>query len=414
MAALFNTYPPLTNLSESPIIYNLQDSTAAPADSSSYQMVLDLKVYQGDTTTDEPATAQFTLNKFPVLHRSGLYSTANFDVSNIINSYMTASLVDEYESALESTQFWFRAEAYSKWKESGVYVTSSHQLSGTRLALPGYNLWGENELLYSGSGAAQFEDYITRWPILSCVPTNVSQSISTLDNPLYFSTYNKANAPYDIPAYYKIKTNLGDITTHIAAADPFSNSYHTVTQYVINTEELSSASLADWIEVEALDSGLNTLGTPLHWEIDCQKKYTPVTVIFKNRYGGFDNFEFSLVSRQSFDVQTKGFKSNALQTDEAAYNRYYGEQTYFTEGAETLTVNSDYVDEGMNDFFKQLMASDEIYWVMNGDISDAGIYADLQPLTLLSKNLQFKTEEVDKLIQYQFVFKYGTPFKLTL
>jgi len=412
MAASFNTYPPLTNLSESPIIYNLQDASGDTSNDS-YQMVLDLKVYQGDTTTDEPATAQFTLNKFPVEHRSGLYKTANFDVSNIINSYMTASLVDEYESALESTQFWFRAEAYSKWKVAGSYVTSSHQLSGTRLALPGYNLWGENENLYSGS-SEQFEDYVTRWPILSCVPTDVSQSISTLDNPLYFSTYNKANSPYTIPAYYRVKTNLGTIVTHNSAADPFSNSYHTVNQYVINTDELSSASLADWIEVEALDSGLSVLGTPLHWEIDCQKKYTPVTIIFKNRYGGFDNFEFSLVSRESFDVQTKEYQSNALQTDEAVYNRYYGKQTYFTEGHETLTVNSDYIPESMNDFFKQMMASDEIYWVLNGDMSDTGIYADLQPLVLVSKNLQFKKEEVDKLINYQLTFKFGTPFKLTL
>jgi len=413
MAANFNTLPPLTNLSESPIIYNLQDGTS-DVNNDSYQMVLDLKVYQGDVTTDEPATPQFTLNKFPVRHWSDLYSTANFDVSNIINSFMTSSLVDEYENALESTQFWFRAEAYSKWKVGGAYVTSSHWTSGQRLALPGYNLWGENELLYSGSGAAQFEDYVTRWPILSCVPTNVSQSISTLDNPIYFSTYNKANAPYDIPAYYRIKSSAGFIVDRVAESNPFSNSYHTVTQYLITTDELASASLADWIEIEALDSSLNTLGTPLHYEIDCQKKYTPVSIIFKNRYGGFDNFEFSLVSRQSFDVQTKNYKSNALQSDEAVYNRYYGEQIYYTEGGETLTVNSDFVDESMNDFFKQLMASDEIYWVLNGDMSDPGIYADLQPLTLLSKNLQFKKEEVDKLIQYQFVFKYGTPYKLTL
>lgn len=411
MAASFNTYPPLTNLSESPIIYNLQDSSGDTSNDS-YQMVLDLYVWQGNNTT-KPSSVQYTLNKFPVEHRSGLFKTANFDVSNIINSYMTASLVDEYEDALVSTQFWFEAEAYSKWKSGGSYVTSSHQTSGPRLALPGYNLWGENENLYSSS-AEQFEDYVTRWPILSCVPTDVSQSISTLDNPLYFSTYNKANSPYTIPAYYKVKSNLGDIVTHVAAASPFVSSSDTVTQYVINTDELSSASLADWIEVEALDSGLSTLGTPLHWEIDCQKKYTPVTIIFKNRYGGFDNFEFSLVSRQSFDVQTKEYQSNALQSDEASYNRYYGRQTYYTEGRESLTVNSDFVDESMNDFFKQLMASDEIYWVLNGDIADTGIYADLQPLTLVSKNLQLKSEEVDKLIQYQFVFEYGTPFKLTL
>jgi len=72
------------------------------------------------------------------------------------------------------------------------------------------------------------------------------------------------------------------------------------------------------------------------------------------------------------------------------------------------------VDEGYNDFFKQLMVSDEIYQVLDASTFNLGMFAELQPLTLLSKNLQFKKQEVDKLINYQFTFKYGTPFKLTL
>lgn len=412
MAANFQTTPPLTNLSESPIVYNLQDGTSLPT-SESYQMVIDLFVWQGNITSDKPSSPTFTLNKFPVRHRSDLYDTANFDVSNIINSYMTASLVDEYASATTSTPFWFTAEAYSKYKSSGTYVTTSHDTTETTLALPGYNLWGENENLYSSSNE-QFEDIVTRQPILSCIPTTVSQSISTLENPLYFSAYNKADGSYTEPAYYRVKSSEGTIITHTAVSSPDTLSDNTVQPYVINTNQLASASAADWIEVEALDSGFSTIGTPLHWEINCQKKFTPVSIIFKNRYGGFDNFEFSLVSRESFDVQTKEYQSNALNSDEAVYNRYYGKQTYFTEGNETITVNSDYVEEEFNDVFKQLMASDEIYWVLRGDTSDTGIYADLQPLTLVSKNLQFKKEEVDKLINYQLTFKFGTPYKLTL
>ena len=40
--------------------------------------------------------------------------------------------------------------------------------------------------------------------------------------------------------------------------------------------------------------------------------------------------------------------------------------------------------------------------------------ANLIPLTVMSKTFNEKKEEVDKLIQYSFTFKYSTPHKLKL
>jgi hypothetical protein len=35
-------------------------------------------------------------------------------------------------------------------------------------------------------------------------------------------------------------------------------------------------------------------------------------------------------------------------------------------------------------------------------------------MSIVSQNIQFKTGVVDKLIQYQFEFQYGQPYKLIL
>ena len=411
MAASYNTYPPLVVLSESPIIYNLQDSSA-DVDKDSYQMMLDLFVWKGSSSA-KPATPLFTLSKYPIEHKSGLYYTANFDVSNIVDSYMTSSLADVYENEESENQLYIAAEAYSRWKVSNSYVTSSHQSGGQRTVMNGYNLWGEMELLQSSS-EYQIEDIINKNPIISSLPQNVSQSLSNISVPYYFSVLNAQQSPYVYPDTVEVESSNGFSKTFtLPGAASYDSSSLRISNLVISGSDWDSIEGSSWVNITAYD-GTTPYDNPINIDLTCQKKYTPVRIIFKNRFGAFDNFEFSLVSQNTFEVDTKEFKSNALNTDEAAYNRYNGTKTYYSDGVETLTVNSDYIDESFNDFFKQMMASDEIYWVMDRDDADNGLWANLQPLTLISKNLQFKKQEVDKLINYQLTFKYGTPYKLTL
>jgi hypothetical protein len=420
MAADFSTdgLPPLLNLAESPIIYNLFDGSS-DIDKDSYQMCLDVRIWRG-ALSDITSADLYTLCKFgipyPVVGITGV--TANFDISNIINSYMQDSLADGYYNTLKENQWFFSAQAYSKWKVNGSYVTSTKNNDGNaKRVLDGYYKWGERQLLYSSS-EEPFSNLVENWPILSAVPTEVSQSISDITKPFYFSglNFNDKAPEVQIPRFYVIEGSNGASITHIQSNDSsalLNNSYLTAYNYVITGSDAVFEG-SEWVNIKSYGNSSNLLGTPINIKIDCQKKYTPTRIIFKNRYGAFDNFEFALVSNNSFEVNTREYESNALNSNFAEYNRYYGTKTFYSEGRETLTVNSDYVDERYNDFFKQLMVSDEIYQVLDASTFNLGMFAELQPLTLLSKNLQFKKQEVDKLINYQFTFKYGTPFKLTL
>jgi hypothetical protein len=64
--------------------------------------------------------------------------------------------------------------------------------------------------------------------------------------------------------------------------------------------------------------------------------------------------------------------------------------------------------EQYNEIFKQLLVSEEIYWVYDEDNND------LRPITIATQNVTFKTGVVDKLIQYQFDFNWGQGYKLIL
>ena len=421
MAADFNSYygvPPDVNLSESPIVYTLSDTSSDPT-KDSYQMALDIYIWRGNVTGQATAD-KFTLYKYPIkLDVVGITQyDANFDVSNIVNSYMQDSLVAGYNLTTKENQWFLFAQAYSRWKVGNSYVTSTKQFSDTRKVLDGYFKWGERQSLNESPDS--FNSLVENWPILSCVPSNLSQSISDITKPFYFSglNYSDEGGNSSFPRFYEINSSNGSSITHIQSNDSIAiqnNSLLTVNNYVITGSD-DVFQGAEWFNIISYGETMNQLGEPVNVKIECQKKYTPTRIIFKNRYGAFDNFEFALVSNNSFEVETKEYKSNALNVTEPVYNRYDGYKTFYSDGIETLTVNSDYVDERFNDFFKQLMVSDEIYQVLepSESVNNFGIKAELQPLILLSKNLQFKKQEVDKLINYQFTFKYATPFKLTL
>jgi hypothetical protein len=81
---------------------------------------------------------------------------------------------------------------------------------------------------------------------------------------------------------------------------------------------------------------------------------------------------------------------------------------YIVDTKQTLQVNTNWVNEDYNDIFKQLMVSDEIYWVYN-EATNA-----VRPLSIASSDIQFKTGVVDKLIQYTFEFTLGQSYKLIM
>jgi hypothetical protein len=89
------------------------------------------------------------------------------------------------------------------------------------------------------------------------------------------------------------------------------------------------------------------------------------------------------------------------------YNDYDSSiQNYITDSTLKLSVNTDYVSEDYNEIFKQLMVSDEIYWLYDQPNNK------VRPLAMDTSRFNIKTNVVDKLIQYSFEFTQGQGYKL--
>ena len=430
MAVTILNYPATSSLVESPVLFQVNDTTDAPT-SSSFQFVCDLYHWQGDIVTDKPTTPSYTLNKFPVTDYTGNPGTI-FDVSPILNSTMSASLADIYQGTFVQpihAPRWFTAEFYGKYLNTTTqtYVTTSHQsVTGwdNFVALNGYNLWGERTGNAGLTSLTPFSQSVVNYPILSTVPTDATQSLLNLDVPYYFSVYNLKDNDTQGQVYQaEISTDVPSSTYTINLDS--ANAYTTSSRVAPNTliEPFMFATMSQDGGSEVYIEVQDSLGAPIGQNItldisQCQKKYEPQRIIFKNRYGAFDQFDFGLVSKRSFSTNVKSYKQNALETPlYSTYDTFKGDALYYTEGIETLTVNTDYIDESFNEFFKGMLVSDEIYLVTakpEATIDEDGLKATLLPLVLTNNIVQFKTGVVDKLIQYTFEFKFSTPYKLTL
>ncbi len=155
---------------------------------------------------------------------------------------------------------------------------------------------------------------------------------------------------------------------------------------------------------------ITEVGQCIRFETKCEEKYPNVRIKWKNRFGQYDFLNFDMVSKEAFSTTRKTYQPavGSWNNSTLEYNQWESSiQNYVSDSTQTISVNSDWLSEDYNELLKQLVSSDEIYWIYNDE-------GDIRPLAITTSNIRFKTGVVDKLIQYSFDFKYGQNYKLIL
>jgi len=131
-------------------------------------------------------------------------------------------------------------------------------------------------------------------------------------------------------------------------------------------------------------------------------KYNPYRITFRNRFGVMEDLWFFKKSTVSMSVKSEEFRANQLTSrinarelsigyDNTAITR--SSQEYNKNGVEKITINSGFVDEALNESFKQLMLSEEVeLYDFNNDIRSA--------VKIKDSELKLKTSTNNKLINY--------------
>jgi hypothetical protein len=381
--------PTFVSLAQSPLIFTLAENTAVIT-SSSFQYTADLFIWSGSVGA-APTASNYVLVKFPNLSNVGI-----FDVSRIVNSTLT-----DYLQATPSSARYYKINANWQYKSGSTWITGSNVTSSVYTAIDGYSTFQEaiSQPVYEKT---------PYWPLMTDGP--VTQS-AFIDN--YGTSGIYVGATGDtLPNRIYYEGSNGDIQ-YVNVFTTGSSTTQLIADYPIGPGEASfplSKIGLEWYIVRA-QNGNDPIGASIRYDIVCPQKYPNVRIKWKNKYGQFDYFNFYGSSNQSFSTSQKVYQPTigSWTSNQLTYQKYEtGISNYTVSDIQTLVVNTQFIPQDYNDIIKQMLVSDEIYWVYDEA-------ADLvRPLSIVNNNLRFKTGVVDKLIQYTFTFDLGQPYKLII
>jgi hypothetical protein len=394
---------------QSPIVFSVLESTQAYT-SSEFQYTANLYIWSGNM--NQSGSYVYQARKYPNPSGSGI-----FDFSKFINSTLT-----DLAATNPSNIKYYKAEFGWQYATGSTYVSQPGGLTpvtcstgGTMFkAYDGYNLFPQ-QINTSLSASDSYWSFMTDMG-------SVTQSVLITDTTLISSTKG-------------LNIWLGASDNFVPSKIACTASYENGTQASSSTA-LSTGSTSTSQQIGHLPSSPGDNGWPGYWpttaslstykfnaysgsvvvatlnyEVVCEQYYTPVRIAWKNRFGQFDWLNFYKRHNNTFNTDQRVYQPQlgTWQSQTLSYNQYQtAQQRYIVDATEVLDVNTNWLSDGYNEIMKQLMVSDEIYWLTD---QTAGT---VKPLTIKTNSLQFKTGVNNKLIQYTLSFDIGQPYKLLL
>ena len=177
-----------------------------------------------------------------------------------------------------------------------------------------------------------------------------------------------------------------------------SNTGRTITA---GTTELYTVATSKWYTIPRVSGSLNKLSilsssdvVLATWDFTpiCEPKYTPVVIDFINKYGAWQREFFFKASKTNISIESNDY--NVMQSS-SNYDVLQGQKRSFnTNGMETISVNSGYVNEDFSSNIKQLLMSERIL-------------IDNKPAVCKTKSLELMKNINNHMINYSLEFEFA-------
>jgi len=138
----------------------------------------------------------------------------------------------------------------------------------------------------------------------------------------------------------------------------------------------------------------------------CEKKYTPYSIHFMNKLGGFESFDFRKVSRKTLELEKKVYQQQAyrmdssgavsLRTSNGVMNDT--DTTYGVSYKEKMKLYADITSDVEYQWLVELITSPIVYF------DDAGV---LVPVTITDTSYEFKKVINDKITSLSINIELG-------
>lgn len=362
-------------------------------------MKYEIKIYTG-TQTPVPSDIQYTIikNTYEATISGSTYDIAPIEISELIRDYL---YTDYYTEAIDAVWIEITNTHYSGLNGSGSVVGSV--ITSEYLAFDGFGYFEEGDN-----------------PRQSTNPSSDSYTPQLLqDNTtVYFVKGQDIKIPIFAESLATITYTTGGASSYWEAVDDFWDVYDvswatTATTIVISDDGdtnqkiqyvniTGTENLSDGDTI-TITNGVYTDTTIITLREICEPKFTPYRVIFYNKYGALQDIWFDKKSIQTLNVKSSNFQRSIIEFDSslggADYSVYkHSKRRFNIEGTESITLNTGFIIEDLNDPLKQLLLSESV-WIDNG--------SNVYPVNVASSSIQEKTSVNDKLIQYTIDFEYA-------
>ena len=312
---------------------------------------ISLYVWEG-LSTGQPSTPQYRIDK----SRIDTHNNITIEIAELVRDYLEITFNDDYSSHTR----WVRA-VVEYYDDSDNPYTYSNPQGFTFIATDGYG--------YFEDGA---NPELSRHALIS------SSNI-----------YLPENTAGKLPIFAE---GVGKVA--IDGSDTQITDNGNTNQKIQYVTIPSNSSI-----IQVYDTDDTTLLKTISVTNVCEPKFTPYKITFVNKYGAFQDLYFFKKSSESTNVTDEVFKRNIITNTSSNYQTSEGQkQRYNVNSNTTLSLNTGFVKEDMNQTIEELFFSENVWIRYEGKTL---------PVIPSTKSLQYKTVLNDKLINYTVDFNFA-------
>jgi hypothetical protein len=381
MAKLINT--------RSPFFIKVSDSTLDTAK-------LELYIYEGiKNTTNLAPDLKYTIEKSELEGNNIIV----FEISELVRDYIET----KYDGEYDSYTVWVNP-VITATNEFGGTITSptiTPSVSGQFIATEGYGYFEEGAnpdfdegLMMSEGTIYRVNDRSVNIPVSAETTNSIafrlngdtisSVTISDNDNTNQKIQYIASDSNSTADSYKERVLEAGGVFEYNRCLEAF--------------EEAVDIGAVDEVYINYTNDTETRTKILKVKTFDCSK-YEPIRVTFVNKYGALQDLYFTRRSNESINITSQDYKASVFDFTSLSYDQTAHQQrTLNLIGKESVTLNTDYIDESCNEHIKQLMLSEQIWMTRLTDEEK------IVPLKLKSNSLELKKRVNDRLVQYTMQF----------
>jgi hypothetical protein len=362
---------------------------------SAVSVVFQLKIYSGDKTTAIPGTVTYELVKNTTTPATG-DPYAVFEISELIRDYI---YTDYYTEAIDAVWVQVVYAFYDAADGGGSIIGSA-----------------TTEYYLAIDGFGYFEEGMN--PRQSIDPTADSYTPMTLQDNLtvYFVPGEQITLPFFSEAEPLIDfTFSGGSGVEWQTLDEYWETYDALwnsslddVQIIDSTDSLDKIQYVGIFPTTGISSGDTAVVTSttgnlqtqtITFQAMCAGKYPDVKIVFYNKYGAIQELWAHKKSVKTLNATSETYNRNIMDYESLDYSVYkHATSRFDVNGRESITVNTDFMDESINNPVKQLLLSEQV-WLEIG--------TETYPVVVKSSSITEKTSVNDKMVQYTFEFEYA-------